>query len=291
MEGDCGNCKCVGIIGDLSKRLDMLTGEVERLKCLVAGPIMGGASQATRVPERRTDGSSDGLVRDGGSWKVARRHSTRLALRKVDMGVPIKNRFDALEEREGNDERDGGGDDQMAEDRDGEREVLVIGDSRVRYMDRTFCSKNPSRRMRVCYPGAQVKDVRDRLEGVMRGSGEGATVIVQVGVNDVGKNNTEETMKAYRALIGSLAGSRKRGVVTSILPMVHASMEWYSRAIGLNTRVANICKELGVQFLDLWGEFWGRTEMFALDGLHLSKKGVELLSNRYEEALNRKQGN
>ena len=42
----------------------------------------------------------------------------------------------------------------------GEKEVLIIGDSQVRYVDREFCQKNRRKRMRVCLPSLSVAKIR-----------------------------------------------------------------------------------------------------------------------------------
>ena len=45
----------------------------------------------------------------------------------------------------------------------GEKEVLIIGDSQVRYVDREFCQKSRRKRRRVCLPGGRVSDIKDRF--------------------------------------------------------------------------------------------------------------------------------
>ena len=61
----------------------------------------------------------------------------------------------------------------------------MIGSSIVRKVDRVFCRADREHRVRVCLPGAKIRDVEERLEGVVSSSGERPRVIVQVGTNDL----------------------------------------------------------------------------------------------------------
>ena len=42
------------------------------------------------------------------------------------------------------------------------QEVLMVGDSRIRYLDSTICDKDRERRMTCSLPGAEVRDVVER---------------------------------------------------------------------------------------------------------------------------------
>ena len=161
----------------------------------------------------------------------------------------------------------------MMEDVGGE--IMVIGDSLVRYLDKT-CAKDKANRLRVCFAG--VGDVSERLSRTVRGSDRNATVIVHVGSNDVVKQRSEELMKKYEILIRTLKESGRRGVVSAILPRVGVSSDWLSRAIGINTRVEGLCRENGMHFIDNWEVFYGRRDLFQRDGVHLNICGVECLA-------------
>ena len=45
---------------------------------------------------------------------------------------------------------------------EGSKEVLVLGDFRIRYLDETFCEADRERRTTCCLPGAGVQDVVER---------------------------------------------------------------------------------------------------------------------------------
>ena len=170
-----------------------------------------------------------------------------------------------------------------------ETEIMIYGDSRTRFLDRAFCEKNREKRMRVCLPGAKLKDLSDRLDDVIRGSRPDSVVIVHGGVNDVGNTLSEELFGTYKTMVAKLVKSRRKCIITGILPKYRAGLEWSSRALGMNERVRKLCKENNIQFLDYWGRFWDKKELYSMDGYHFSRSGVLMLSELYEKELT--QGN
>ena len=113
----------------------------------------------------------------------------------------------------------------------------------------------------------------------------GRTVIFHGGVNDIDHTGSEELMGNYRNLMQVMSKSGCRGVVTGILPKFGAGMAWSSKAIGINNRVKSLCESYGITFIDCWDKFWGQKDLFAFDRIHLSRKGVKLLSDLYENEI------
>ena len=60
-------------------------------------------------------------------------------------------------------------------------------------------------------------------------------------------------------------------------------------AIGINARVKQLCKENNIGFVDCWDNFWDKKELYSIDGYHLNRQGVLLLSDLSENKL--QQGN
>ena len=166
-----------------------------------------------------------------------------------------------------------------------EPEVMIYGDSRIRFMDRAFCERKRDSRMRVCLPGAKLKDLSVNFDDVVEGSNRRSVLILHGGVNDVGNTLSEELIDTYRTVISKLVKSGRKGIITGILPKFGAGIEWSSRAIGINERVKRLCKESNIRFLDYWAYFWGKRELYSIDGYHLSRQGVLLLSELYEKEL------
>ena len=51
--------------------------------------------------------------------------------------------------------------------------------------------------------------------------------------------------------------------------------------MAINTLVEQLCREEEVGFVDLWGCFVGRADMFMRDGLHLTGKGAAVFADEF----------
>ena len=69
-------------------------------------------------------------------------------------------------------------------------EVIYMGDSIVRKIDRTVCRGRKEKTTTVSLPGARVDDVRKRVGHVM-GPGTGGSICVHVGTNDADKTERQ----------------------------------------------------------------------------------------------------
>ena len=49
--------------------------------------------------------------------------------------------------------------------------------------------------------------------------------------------------------------------------------------MAINMLVEKLCREEEVGFMDLWGSFVGRADMYMKDGLHLSGKGAAVFAD------------
>ena len=178
------------------------------------------------------------------------------------------------------------------------RQALVVGSSLVRKTDRVFCGEDRMNRVRVCLPGAKIRDVEERIEGLVRSSGVCPRVIVQVGTNDLsdreegigGKVGTETVLGRYGQLLGRLAKLDCIPMVMGILPRMRMSGWEASRIVGINRQLAGMCRQQGIAFRDVWEDFAGREEMFVWDGLHPSQKGGDRLGEVYGQWV-QQQGN
>ena len=55
--------------------------------------------------------------------------------------------------------------------------------------------------------------------------------------------------------------------------------------MAVNRMVRRLCKEEEVGYVDLWDSFVGKEEMYARDGLHLSRRGVSIFAERLSGAI------
>ena len=62
----------------------------------------------------------------------------------------------------------------------------------------------------------------------------------------------------------------------------HLSVDLWLCNMAINGLLEQMCEEEGVGFVDLWGYFVGKEDMFMRDGLHLSGKGAAVF---YENLL------
>ena len=134
----------------------------------------------------------------------------------------------------------------------------------------------------MCMPGAGVKAVSEEVQKRVGGMEREGVVVLHVGGNDVRAGGSEELVARFREMLGKIRESGRRCVVSGILPRVYVSREWLSRTIGVNDRVKGMCKDVGVSFVDVWDRFYGRRDLYARDGVHLSRKGVDVLSGCLE---------
>lgn len=133
--------------------------------------------------------------------------------------------------------------------------MLLVGDSQVRYQDRTFFERAWDRRVRVCFPGARVQDVTGRLDRHMAGTGKEwwctslGTMLVR----------SEGLGGRYRVMM--VKASCRTGVVYGVLSRLFLGGEWLARVINLNCRIE------GLQFVDGWDTFFSKDAIYGGTGL------------------------
>ena len=99
-------------------------------------------------------------------------------------------------------------------------DVIYIGDSIVRRIDRTVCRARKEKTTTVCLPGARVDDVRKRVGQVM-GPVIGGSICVHVGTNDADKDGTTAIVGKFRALVRELKARRVGKIwISGILPVM-----------------------------------------------------------------------
>ena len=119
---------------------------------------------------------------------------------------------------DGNERKEGGKVRKDRERLEGSLEVLVLGDSRIKYLDEIFCEVDRMRRMTFCLPEAGVQDVVERYKRVVEEARKDTLVVVHVGVNDVGRVRSEVLVDRYRELLREIKESGKRCIVSGVLP-------------------------------------------------------------------------
>ena len=100
--------------------------------------------------------------------------------------------------------------------------------------------------------------------------------------NNGEREDTTAIIKKYRELVRTTEQARVgRIILSGILPVMGNRGQVYRncRRMTINTQVQQLCGEKGVGFVDLWGCFFMRADMFMRDGLHLSGKGAAVFAD------------
>ena len=140
----------------------------------------------------------------------------------------------------------------------------------------------------VCLPGARIEHVTERVENVL-GHGQGASILVHVGTNNADRDGTTRIVKRYRELVETLKKTRVEQIILSgILPVMRGRGTTFRncKRMAINGLLEQMCEEEGVGFVDLWGYFVGKEDMFMRDGLHLSGKGAAVFSENLLRSMN-----
>ena len=164
------------------------------------------------------------------------------------------------------------------------RARVFVGDSIVRKTDRVL---NKGDDVVVCLPGAKIEAITERVKNIV-GSGKGGSVLVHVGTNNVEREGTTAIVRKYRQLVRTLKQTRVEQVILSgILPVMDRRGHKYRncRGMAINMLVQKLCREEEVGFVDLWGSFVGRADMYMKDGLHLSGKGAAVFADKLSAAV------
>ena len=164
------------------------------------------------------------------------------------------------------------------------RARVFVGDAIVRKTDRVL---NKGEDVVVCLPGAKIEAITERVENIV-GLGKGGSVLVHVGTNNVEREGTTAMVRKYRNLVRTLKQTRVEQVILSgILPVIGRWGHRYRncRGMAINMLVEKLCKEEEVGFVDLWGSFVGRADMYMKDGLHLSGKEAAVFAEGLATAV------
>ena len=156
-------------------------------------------------------------------------------------------------------------------------ERVFMGDSILRKTDKTL-SKGEN--VVVCLPEARIEHVTERIENTL-GGGQGGSILVHVGANNADREGTTRIVQRYRQLVGKLKNTRAEQIILSgILPVMGGRGATYRncKRMAINALVEQMCEDEGVGFLDLWGYFVGKENMYVRDGLHLSGMGATIFS-------------
>ena len=162
----------------------------------------------------------------------------------------------------------------LSDTADDEEEVRLIGDSLVRGQLTEFVARAPATRRRFCIPGGGVQDVIDSVNEVTDQAPATTTYVIHVGTNDIQRFRSEELLDKYRQMIKAYKEKSSKVILSGIIPRRHAGQRFFSCATSINRRLANLCSEENIGFVNTWDHFYYDASLFSFDGLHLSQVGA-----------------
>lgn len=279
VSGDFSCKKCIRL-QLLEERVKELEGELEELRII-------------REVEVEIDGSYKEIVTPRNeAWVNARRRGKKQSGGQSPGAVPLHNRFSVLEatvEEESTEHREqisGGEPSEKAQVVRGcKRLGLVIGDSTIKGTDRRVGTKGRDSGLVCCLPGAGVRDVSDRVFRTLRGEGDKPQVIVHVGTHDIGRIGEGDIRQGFMELGWKLKAKTDRVVISGLLPVPRDSLERNREREGLNSWLRGWCRREGFRYLSNWGSYWGRCDLYEKDGLHLNRKGTNILGGKFAKAM------
>ncbi len=134
-------------------------------------------------------------------------------------------------------------------------------------------------------PVARIDDVTDLFDQVSEEVTNESLFVVHTGTNDVRKTRSEDLLEKYRKLIQQYKTKSSKIMISGVLPRIAAENGFYSKAFSLNNRLETICKEHGMEFVNMWNDFNNKTGLFKEDDLHLSPVGAARFGRLLSEAV------
>ncbi len=134
-------------------------------------------------------------------------------------------------------------------------------------------------------PGAGIDDVTDLFDQLSEEATNESLFVVHTGTNDVRKTRSEELVDKYRKLIQQYKTKSSKIMISGVLPRLAEDNGFYSKVFSLNNRLETLCKEHGIEFVNMWNDFYNKPGLFKEDGLHLSPVGTAKFGRLLSEAV------
>ena len=134
-------------------------------------------------------------------------------------------------------------------------------------------------------PGAGIDDVTDMMDKVSEKATIESIFVILVGTNNVRKTRSKDLLDKYRKLIQQSKTKSSNIMISDMLPKITASNLFYIKAFSLNNRLRNLSKDHGVEFVNMWNDFYNRTDLFHNRDLHLSTVWAARFGRLISEAV------
>ena len=159
---------------------------------------------------------------------------------------------------------------------------VFVGDSIVRKIYRAL---NKGDYVMVYF--VKIEAITERVENV--GPGNGGSILLHIGTNNVEREGTTAILRKYTQLVRRAKQTRVEQIILSrILPVKGSRIQGYRNCRRMainNTLVQQRCSKEEVGFVDLWGCFVGRADIYMKDGLKLGGKGATVCADELSAAV------
>ena len=266
----------------LERKMAAKDDEIKTLREFITANIAVGSSSGVATLEQRSyrdvaatpaeapvPASSNDRVTEG--FQVVR-NNVRPKVRNVLEPVVCHNRFKILTDNADEEEE----------------EVRLVGDSIINGQLHEFCARAPKSRKRFCIPGGGLDDVDAALEQVANLAPPNTTYVVHIGTNDVVRTRSEELMEKYKKLIKKFKEKSSNVIMSGILPRWVENQRFLNDATMTNRRLATLCREENVDFVDTWDSFYYDRSLYKNDGLHLNGVGAARLGRLLSDAVEKR---
>ncbi len=161
---------------------------------------------------------------------------------------------------------------------------FLIGDSIIRQqMWQTFAVKLEKKTHCSVLSGAGVDDVTDLFDQVSEEATNESIFVLHTGANDVRKTRSEELLAKYQKLIQQHKTKSSKIMISGVLPRIAADNVFYSKEFSLKNRLETLCKEYGIEFVNMWNDFYNKIGLFTENDLYLSHVGVASFGRLHKE--------
>ena len=160
------------------------------------------------------------------------------------------------------------------------REVMIVGDSILRNTASSVRSLDPLTTTVCCLPGASVKHITENVDRLLERTGDDPVVVVHIGTNNIGRDRPRSLQNKFRELGRKLKDKTKTVVFSGILPAPCKGPYGQLEIQNQNAWLKSWCTQEGFTFLEHWSTFYNKDYLYRWDGLHLNRKGTNLLGER-----------
>ncbi len=121
-----------------------------------------------------------------------------------------------------------------------------------------------------CMSGSETNDINDFSDHVSKDTTNETFFVLHTRANNVRKTRSEDLLDKYRKLIQQYKTKSSKIMISGVLSRIAADNVFYSKTFSLNHHLETICKQHGIEFVNMWNDIYNNPGLFKEDGLHLS---------------------